>query len=211
MKRLAGSAGARGLGSFQVQIYDDRILTASYHHRFARFVDPGVDFLVRHIRRHVNEISRTGFLAEFQSIAPPHARAAAHDVEDRFEFAVMVRSGLGIGIYDDRTGPQFASACARVRDGRFPGHARSLGSVRVERADSDDFDSLLFPIHASILAFGGADDHKRIVRFQESGDFEAPVGEPNGKLASGKSCTRRIPQSHFYEERVRRQLESLGR
>jgi hypothetical protein len=161
MKRLAGSAGVCGLGSFQVQIHDDRILTASYHDRFARFVDPGVDFLVRHIRRHVNEISRTGFLAEFQSIAPPHARAAAHDVENRLEFAVMVRPGFSVRIYDDRTGPQFGSAGARVRDGGFPGHARSLGSVRVERAGSDDFDSVLFPIHASILAFGVADDTKR--------------------------------------------------
>jgi hypothetical protein len=56
------------------------------------------------------QISRTGFLAEFQSIAPPHARAAAHDIEDCLKFSVMVRPGLGIGIYDDRTGPQFGSA-----------------------------------------------------------------------------------------------------
>jgi len=152
MKRLAGSAGACGLRRLQVQIHDDRILTASHHQRFARLMDARVDFLVRHIGRHVDEISRTGFLAEFQSLAPPHAGAAAHNVKDRFEFAVMVGTGLGVRIYDNRTGPQFSSAGARVRNGRFPGHARSLGSVRVERAGSHNPDAVFFPIHASILA-----------------------------------------------------------
>jgi hypothetical protein len=63
---------------------------------------------------------------------------------------------------------------------------------------------VFFPIHASILAFGVADDTKRSSAL-EFGHFEAPIGEPNCKLATRKKPPlRRIPLPHFYEERVSR-------
>jgi hypothetical protein len=73
---------------------------------------------------------------------------------------------------------------------------------------------VFFPIHASILAFGVADDTKRSSAL-EFGHFEAPIGEPNCKLATRKKPPlRRIPLPHFYEERVFpskwRQLHSHG-
>ena len=41
-----------------------------------------IDFLVRDIRRHVNEVARTGFRHEFEPLTPPHAGAPAYHVND---------------------------------------------------------------------------------------------------------------------------------
>ena len=49
-------------------------------------------------------IARSGFAAELQMLPPSHPSPAADDVENGFELAVMVRSGLCIRLDDDCAG-----------------------------------------------------------------------------------------------------------
>ena len=61
-----------------------------------RFVRVSVDFLVGHEGWHVDEVASSGFGDEFQIISPTHAGAPAEDIDDAFEFAVVVGAGFGI-------------------------------------------------------------------------------------------------------------------
>ena len=72
---------ARRFRRFHVKIYDHRRLPASHHDRLANLVWTSVDLLVRHVRRYVNKISRPGFFAQFQMIAPSHSHPTPHHVQ----------------------------------------------------------------------------------------------------------------------------------
>ena len=98
MKRRGFSRTAR-LRTFEIQIHDDWILPASDHHRLAWLIGRSVDLLVWNERRYVDKIARPGLAGEFKVISPAHAGAAANDIENRFELAVMVRSGFCIGLH----------------------------------------------------------------------------------------------------------------
>ena len=115
MKRPALNPGAGRLRCRQIQIHDNRILSAAHDDGFADLVGPRIDLLVRYVRRHIDEIARSRFIAEFQAVAPAHARAAADNVENRFEFSVMMRSRLRVRLDDDCSRPQFCGARTRVR------------------------------------------------------------------------------------------------
>ncbi len=144
-----GRAAARAnrLGSFEVEIDYDGVLTAADDDGFTGLVGVRVDLLVRDVWGHVNEIAGPGFTGEFQVVAPSHAGATANDVEDRFEFAVMMRPGFGVGLDDDGACPQFARARSSVGDGGCASHSGSLGSIGVQIARCDDFDAVMLPVH----------------------------------------------------------------
>src|SRR5580700_3027869 len=120
------AAGAGWLGAFEVKIHHDRVLTAAYHDGFTRLVGESVDLLMRHEGRNVDEVARSGLAAEFQPLSPPHAGLAADNVENGFELAVVVRSSLGIGLYQHRAGPEFGGSGSGVSDGGRASHAGSL-------------------------------------------------------------------------------------
>ena len=50
-------------------------------------------------------------------------------MDDAFELTVMVHPGLGIGLDEDRPGPDLMGADAGMVDCRLPEHARRLGGV----------------------------------------------------------------------------------
>ena len=52
----------RGLRTLDLQIHDDRLLAAAHHHAFARLIRPRVDLLMRHERRHEDEIAGAGLV-----------------------------------------------------------------------------------------------------------------------------------------------------
>src|ERR1700756_4195388 len=66
---------------FYVKIHHNRVLPVSNHHCFASLVRTGVDLLMGHVRRHIDEISWLSFPAQFQVISPPHSYAAPHNIE----------------------------------------------------------------------------------------------------------------------------------
>ena len=80
MERHPWMPRARRFRRFHVKINDHRLLPASHHDRLANVVWTSVDLLMRHVRRHINKISRPGFFAQFQVIAPSHSHPALHHV-----------------------------------------------------------------------------------------------------------------------------------
>jgi len=129
-----------------VQIHDDRILSASDNDGFAGFIRPSVDLLMRDVGRDINKIPRPGFAGELEMVAPAHACPAAHNIEDGFKLAMMVRTGFRIGLDDNRAGPEFGGSGPSICDGGGAGHARSLGRVRIQVAGRDYFHAMVEPI-----------------------------------------------------------------
>ncbi len=105
----------------------------------------GVDFLMRHKWRHMDEITGPGFGHEFQIVSPAHARLAAHHVDDALDRAMMMGTGLGLCMDHHRPGPQFFGAAARMGDGGRPIHAGRLRGIGVELRRFDDADAVELP------------------------------------------------------------------
>src|SRR5208282_3828112 len=77
---------------------------------------------------------------------PAKARAAADDVDDGFQFAVVVGAGLGVGMHDDGPGPEFLRAYLGVRDGFRASHAGSLRRVGVQLTAANDAQTMNLPV-----------------------------------------------------------------
>jgi hypothetical protein len=105
-----------------------------------------VEFLVRDVGRNVDEIAGAGFVDEFETVAPTETGAAAYDINDGFEFAVVVRAGFRVGVDNDRAGPKFLGANFRMRDGFGAGHTRCLRGVGVELTGANDADAVMLPV-----------------------------------------------------------------
>ena len=108
-------------------------------------VGAGVDLLVRHVGRHVDEVARPGLGDELQRLAPAHARPALDDVDHAFQRAVVVGAGLGVGVDVHRAGPQLVGADAGEVDGGLAVHARRLRGVRVEPVAGNDAHAVVLP------------------------------------------------------------------
>jgi hypothetical protein len=54
----------QGLGTVEIQIDDNGILSAPDDHGFTRDIWAGIDFLVWNVRWNINEIAGFGFLAK---------------------------------------------------------------------------------------------------------------------------------------------------
>jgi hypothetical protein len=91
---MPGAGWFRGL---QVEIHDDRFLAIPHDYGFARFIWISIDLLVRHIRGNINKISGCGFVSEFQSITPSHPHSSFHNVQDGFQFSMVVRPVFASG------------------------------------------------------------------------------------------------------------------
>src|SRR5208282_1764154 len=147
VKRHARTPRTGGFWGAQIQIDNNRILSVSHNYGLADLVRAGVDFLVRYVRWNVNKIARLGFLAEFQFITPAHSNSALDDVEDRLQFSMVMRPGLGIRLNQHRTGPQFVCSSSGVGDGGGARHAWCLWRIQIEFARTNNFHSMFCPIH----------------------------------------------------------------
>ena len=131
MEWFFASALIYRLRTLDVEIHDHRILPASDYHSFTRHIWTGVNFLMRDVRRNVNEISRVCLTAELQAITPAHAGTTSHDVDHGLQFAMMVRSGFGVRLNNYGTSPQLTGSCTRVRYSSSPCHSRALRCVGI--------------------------------------------------------------------------------
>ena len=75
----------------QVEVDDDRLLVAADDDARQRCVGTGVDLLVRHVRRDVDEVAGPGFRGEFEMVAPPHPGASRNHIDHALEVSVVVR------------------------------------------------------------------------------------------------------------------------
>ena len=76
-----------------VKVDGHRLAVAAAQHTFQRLGSAGVDFLVWHVGRHIDEVARPGFGGELQLVAPTHAGTALDHVDDAFQMPVVVGAG----------------------------------------------------------------------------------------------------------------------
>ena len=107
------------------------------------------------VGRDVDEVAGAGFVDKFEAGAPAETGAAAHDVDNGFDFAVVVRAGFGVGMDDDGAGPKFLRAGAGVGDGCGASHAGGLRGVGVEVVGADDAEAVCLPVGLGGGWFGG--------------------------------------------------------
>ena len=131
MKRIGLRIFWGWFGALDIQIDDDRLLAASDYDRLYRLVPSSVQLLMRDERRHINEISGTGFLHEFQVRSPAKARAASNDVENCFQFPVVMRPSARIRMNNHRARPELFRTCASVGDRSSAGHAGRLRRIAI--------------------------------------------------------------------------------
>src|SRR5215472_12388058 len=141
----------RPLDRLDVEIDDDRLVVAAHQYAFERLVGRGIDLLVRHIRRHEDEIAGAGFGDVFEPLAPAHPRPPLEDINDALEMAVMMRAGLCIWVDLDRAGPDLLRADSREIDCRGAIHSGGLRGIRVELVARDHLDPVGFPIDVAVL------------------------------------------------------------
>src|SRR5262249_45142341 len=133
------------LDGLDVKVDPDRFVVAAHPHAFERLARTGVDFLVRHKGRHIDEIARTGLGGEFEPLAPAHSRLAAHHVDDAFQLTVMMRAGLRVRTNIHRTSPNLLGADAGIIDGGLAIHARRLRGIGIERVGRNDAHAIVLP------------------------------------------------------------------
>ena len=146
MERVRSGCAARVFGAGDIEVDDDRLLAAADDDGFDGFVGAGVEFLMRDVGRNVDEIAGAGFVDELKVVAPAEAGAAADDVDDGFEFTVMVGAGFGVGMDNDGASPEFLRAGFRMGDGFGAGHAGRLEGVGIELAAADDAEAVELPV-----------------------------------------------------------------
>lgn len=136
----------RVFGDRDVEVDDYGLLVAANQDALKRLILAGVDLLVWHIGRHIDEIPGARFTDELELLAPAHSRFAGKDVDDAFERTVMVRAGFGVRVDVHCARPEFAGAGGGEVDGRRPVHSGRLGRIGVQVSPRDDFHSLAFPV-----------------------------------------------------------------
>ena len=146
VERIGRQARAGRLGTLYFEIYNDRFLSAANHHGLDRHIRSGIHFLMGHERRNVNEIARVRFDDVFQMLTPTESGTSTDDVQNRFEFAMMMRGRTSRGLNADRTRPELARARAGMRDCGGAGHPRGLRRVAVQLPGANHANTMLFPI-----------------------------------------------------------------
>src|SRR4029434_9423744 len=102
--------------------------------------------LMGYKRRHVNKITRASVSKKLQLFAPTHPRSTADHVHDTFQFAVMMRRRLGIGMNVHGPGPELIRSGPSAVDCSRPRHARGLRRIEIELRSRNDPDSIIAPI-----------------------------------------------------------------
>ena len=71
---------------------------ASAQYAFQNLGGAGIDFLMGHKWWHIDEVARSRFGGELQFVTPAHAGFSFDDVNDAFQWAVVVCASFGIGM-----------------------------------------------------------------------------------------------------------------
>src|SRR5882724_1410978 len=95
--------------------------------------------------RHIDEVALCSLSHKLQPIAPPQPGYAIHYIDDAFEVAVMVSTGLGLGINGDGAGPKLGRAGALRRYCSAPLHPECLCRAGIQLVATNDADTVRPP------------------------------------------------------------------
>src|SRR5262252_4093002 len=84
-------------------------------------------------------------------IAPTHAGAAIHHIDDTLQVTVMMRTRFRIGMNGDRASPQLTGPGAGIGDSGSASHAGRLRGVQIERTAGHHPYSVLAPVTCGLL------------------------------------------------------------
>src|SRR5437867_5309852 len=140
----------RRLSGFEIQIDDDRLLTAPDHHAAENLSRARIDLLMGNERGNVNEIARASLGDKLQVLTPSNAPPAANHIENAFQFSMVVSTRFGSGLDGDRAHPQLVRACPGMGDRGGSGHAGRLSRIEVELRPGNDRDAMFAPIWLSL-------------------------------------------------------------
>src|SRR5258708_23934254 len=91
-----------------------------------------VDLLVRREGWHINKIARLCFPLKFHMLAPAHHYLARNDVNDGFEFSMMMHSTRCLRLDDGDACPNSLRACEFARDRRSSLHPGRLRRIPIK-------------------------------------------------------------------------------
>src|SRR5262249_25486181 len=134
-----------------VQIHHDRLLPAAYQYTDEFLILAGVDFLMRDKWRHIDKIPWSGLGDVLQMIAPAHAGAAIHHINNTLQVSMVVRTRFGMGMNGDSAGPQLTGPSGGMGDGGSAGHADRLRGVQIERTAGHHPYPVLAPVTCGLL------------------------------------------------------------
>ncbi len=176
MERIGLRIDGSGFRALNIEVDHDRFLATADDDGFDGHVAISVEFLVRDVGRHVDKIARSSLIDKFEVIAPTEPGSAFDNIEDGFEFAVVMRSGFRVGMHDDGASPKFLRTHARMGNGFGACHTARLRSIGVEFAGANDANAVPLPIRmrASCL-FGHQGPQRKFYRLR---DLSANSGVP---------------------------------
>jgi hypothetical protein len=79
----------RRLGRRNIEINNDRLLVIAHGDTGKWFVVARINLLMGNERWHVDEVARPSFGNEFETLSPPHPRAATDHVDHALQFPMV--------------------------------------------------------------------------------------------------------------------------
>src|ERR1700733_7236215 len=130
-----------------IQINHHRLLPATHNHSLYRLVLARIQLLVRNVRRHINKITGPRLLDKLPLISPAEPRPASHNINHGFQLPMMMRPGLGVGMYHDRSRPELLRADTSMRDSLGASHPWSLWSISIQFAAPNNAQPVILPVN----------------------------------------------------------------
>ena len=84
----------RRLGRRNIEIDNDRLLVIAHGDTGKWFILACINLLMGNERWHVDEVARPSFGNEFETLSPPHPRAATDHVDHALQFSMVMGTGL---------------------------------------------------------------------------------------------------------------------
>jgi hypothetical protein len=103
------------LDTLDIHVVYETTLTATRQHALQLEVGARIDLLVRHVRRHIDEITWGGLGFEFETLAPAQSGNPVENVDHGLQVTVVMGTGLRLRINSESAGPELRRARVRRR------------------------------------------------------------------------------------------------
>ncbi len=127
----------------------DRFPVTTHKHALQCLCHAGIEFLVRHKRGHIYEVSLSRFGRILELVPPAQKCAPTYHIDDAFQRPVVMGSGPRTGLDCDCASPELPGSGSCDVDGGAPIHAWGRIGARdngVELVGFDNPNTVSFPV-----------------------------------------------------------------